>query len=137
MIASPTGGSIGIAFAVPAETVKAVIPQLREKGSVTRGWIGVQIGLVTPEVAEKLGLDNVQGALVAEPQADGPAAKAGIAAGDVIASVNGEPVKDGRELAKKIGGMAPGATVELGVRRKGETRTVTLALGELPVKRAR
>ena len=118
-IFSPSGGSVGIAFAIPAETVKTVVAQLKDKGSVTRGWIGVQIQPVTPEIADSLGLKKAEGALVAEPQADGPAAKAGIQAGDVITAVNGKPVKDARDLASKIGGMAPGATVKLGVIAQG------------------
>src|SRR5437899_1082384 len=72
MIFSPSGGSIGIAFAVPADTVRTVMPQLKEKGSVTRGWLGVQIQPVTPQIADALGLKQAQGALIAEPQADGP-----------------------------------------------------------------
>ena len=98
MIFSPSGGSIGIAFAVPADTVKSVIPQLKDKGSVTRGWLGVQVQLVTREIADGLALRQAQGALVAEPQADGPAAKAGIAAGDVIVSVDGTAIKNPTEL---------------------------------------
>ena len=89
-IFSPSGGSVGIAFAIPADTVKSVVAQLKDKGSVTRGWIGVQIQPVTPDIAESLGLKKPTGALVAEPQADGPAVKAGIEAGDVITAVNGE-----------------------------------------------
>ena len=108
-IFSPSGGSVGIAFAIPADTVKTVVAQLKDKGSVTRGWIGVQIQPVTADIADSLGLKKAEGALVAEPQANGPAAKAGIESGDVITSVNGKPVKDARDLAKKIGGMAPGA----------------------------
>jgi serine protease Do len=135
MVVAPGGASTGIAFAIPADTVKVVISQLKEKGSVTRGWIGVQIQPITPDVAESLGLENVKGALVTEPQADGPAAKAGIASGDVIASLDNVPIKDAHDLAKKVGAMAPGATVNLDVLRKGEKRTVSLVLGELPVKR--
>src|SRR6202012_1575855 len=81
-IFSPSGGSVGIAFAIPAETVKNVVAQLKDKGSVTRGWIGVQIQPVTPEIADSLGMKKPGGALVAEPQANGPAAKAGIESGD-------------------------------------------------------
>src|SRR5215210_222167 len=80
-IFSPSGGSVGIAFAIPAETVKTVVAQLKDKGSVTRGWIGVQIQPVTPEIADSLGLKKPWGALVAEPQKDGPAVKAGIQSG--------------------------------------------------------
>src|SRR3989442_5019033 len=91
-IFSPSGGSIGIAFAIPSDTVKNVVTQLKDKGAVTRGWIGVQIQPVTAEIAESLGLKAAQGALVAEPQAGSPAAPAGILAGDVITTGNGNPV---------------------------------------------
>jgi serine protease Do len=131
-IFSPSGGSVGIAFAIPADTVKSVISQLKEHGSVTRGWIGVQIQPVTQDIADSLGLKKAEGALVAEPQADGPAAKAGIEAGDVITAVDGAQVKDARDLAKKIGALAPKATVKLAVLHKGSEKTVTLTLGEMP-----
>jgi serine protease Do len=131
-IFSPSGGSVGIAFAIPADTVKSVVAQLREKGSVTRGWIGVQIQPVTPEIADSLGLKKAAGALVSEPQANSPAAKAGIASGDVIISVDGASVGDARELARKIGTMAPGTSVKLGVSHDGQDKTVTLTLGTLP-----
>jgi serine protease Do len=131
-IFSPSGGSVGIAFAIPAETVKSVVAQLKDRGSVTRGWIGVQIQPVTPEIADSLGMKKPGGALVAEPQKDGPAVKAGIQAGDVIASVNDKPVTDARDLARKIGGLPPGTTVKLGVLRGGTEKTVSLTLGELP-----
>jgi len=131
-IFSPSGGSVGIAFAIPADTVKTVVAQLKDKGSVTRGWIGVQIQPVTPEIADSLGLKKSTGALVAEPQKDGPAVKAGIQAGDVITAVDEKPVHDARDLARKIGGLAPGTTVKLGLIRGGAEKTVSLTLGELP-----
>jgi serine protease Do len=131
-IYSPSGGSVGIAFAIPAETVKTVVTQLKDKGSVTRGWIGVQIQPVNADIADSLGLKNAEGALVAEPQADGPAVKAGIQSGDVITAVNGQPVKDARDLAKKISSLPPGSNVKLGVISKGTEKTVTVTLGELP-----
>jgi serine protease Do len=134
-IFSPSGGSVGIAFAIPADTVRTVVAQLRDKGSVTRGWIGVQIQPVTPEIAETLGLKQAEGALVAEPQSGSPAEKAGIASGDVITAVDGAPVKDARALAKRIGAMAPGTSVKLTILRKGESKAVTLTLGELPKDR--
>src|SRR5262249_27896590 len=87
MIFSPSGGSCGIALAIPAATVGTVISQPKDKGSVSRGWLGVQIQRVTAEIADVLSLKQAQGALVAEPVADGPAAKAGVISGDVIASV--------------------------------------------------
>jgi serine protease Do len=131
-IFSPSGGSVGIAFAIPADTVKGVIAQLREKGSVTRGWIGVQIQPVTSDIADSLGLKKAAGALVSEPQHDSPAAKAGIESGDVIMSVDGTPVRDARELARRIGTMNPGTTIKLGLFHEGQEKTVTLTLGTLP-----
>jgi serine protease Do len=131
-IFSPSGGSVGIAFAIPADTVKSVVAQLRDKGSVTRGWIGVQIQTVTPDIADSLGLKQATGALVSEPQKDSPAAKAGIQSGDVITALNDTPVHDPRELARKIGTMSPGAAVKLAVLHNGQSKTVTLTLGTLP-----
>jgi len=131
-IYSPSGGSVGIAFAIPASTVKSVVQQLKDKGSVSRGWIGVQIQQVTPEIADSLGLKKTEGALVAEPQPGGPAAKAGVESGDVITRVNDQPVKDARELARTIGGMAPGQTVKLVVLHKGQDKILSMTLGELP-----
>jgi serine protease Do len=134
-IFSPSGGSVGIAFAIPADTVKSVVAQLREKGNVTRGWIGVQIQPVTPELAESLGLKKATGALVSEPQPNSPAAKAGITSGDVITSVDGNAVADARELVRRIGTLAPGTTVKLGLTHQGEEKTVSLTLGTLPAER--
>jgi serine protease Do len=131
-IYSPSGGSVGIAFSIPASTVKSVVAQLKENGSVSRGWIGVQIQPVTQDIADSLGLKKAEGALVAEPQANGPAAKAGIQSGDVITSVNGDTVKDARELARTIGGLAPGTAVKLNVLHKGQEKTIDLTLGKLP-----
>jgi serine protease Do len=131
-IYSPSGGSVGIAFSIPASTVKTVIAQLKDKGTVSRGWIGVQIQPVTADIADSLGLKKAEGALVAEPQANGPAAKAGIESGDVITAVNGETVKDARELARTIGGLAPGAAVKLNVLHKGKDTVVNMTLGQLP-----
>ena len=121
-IYSPSGGSVGIAFSIPAATVKSVINQLKDKGSVSRGWIGVQIQPVTPEIADSLGLKKAEGALVAEPQANGPAAKAGIESGDVITAVNGETVKDARELARTIGGIR--------ARQRGQAQRAAQGLGQ-------
>jgi serine protease Do len=131
-IFSPSGGSVGIAFAIPSDTVKTVVSQLKDHGSVTRGWIGVQIQTVTKDIADSLGLKKAEGALVAEPQAHSPASKAGIEAGDVITAVDGKDVKDARDLAKKIGAMAPKSEVKLSVLHKGTEKTVTLSLGEMP-----
>jgi serine protease Do len=133
MIFSPSGGSIGIAFAIPAPTVRTVVSQLREKGSVSRGWLGVQIQPVTAEIADVLGLKQTQGALVAEALADGPAAKAGVTSGDIITSVDGAPIKDASALSKTISRTAPGTPIKLSVLREGTERSIAVALGELPV----
>src|SRR6476620_9166629 len=131
-IYSPSGGRVGIAFSIPASTVKSVVAQLKDKGSVSRGWIGVQIQPVTQDIADGMGLKQAEGALVADPQKDGPAAKAGVEAGDVITAANGQSVKDARELARVIGGFAPGSTVKLDVLHKGQSKVVSLTLGQLP-----
>ncbi len=134
-IFSPSGGSVGIAFAIPAETVRTVVAQLKDKGAVTRGWLGVQIQPVTSEIADSMGLKSDQGALVAEPQANSPAMKAGIKSGDVITKVNGEAVKDARSLARRISTLSPGASVKLTMMRGGKEEVVTLTLGEMPKDR--
>jgi len=131
-IFSPSGGNVGIAFAIPSETVKSVIAQLKDHGSVARGWLGVQIQTITPELADSLGLKKTEGALVAEPQPNSPAEKAGVKAGDVIAKVDGEAVKDARSLARTIGRKAPGASVKLDIKRNGRDETITLKLGNMP-----
>jgi serine protease Do len=135
MIFSPSGGSIGIAFAIPADTVRTVISQLRDKGAVKRGWLGVHIQTVTADIAHVLGLKEAQGALVAGAQPDSPAERAGLASGDIIVSVNAVPVKDARDLNKRITSTVPGTTVEIGVVRGGTQSTMIAALGESPAKR--
>ncbi|MBR0849009.1 Do family serine endopeptidase [Bradyrhizobium diazoefficiens] len=134
-IFSPSGGSVGIGFDIPASTAKLVVAQLRDKGAVTRGWLGVQVQPVTADIADSLGLKEARGAIVDTPQDGSPAAKAGIEAGDVITAVNGTAVKDSRDLARTIATLAPGSSVKLDVFHKGNSKTVTLALGELPNQR--
>jgi serine protease Do len=131
-IFSPSGGNVGIAFAIPASTAKSVVEDLMKGGTVQRGWLGVQIQPVSKEIAESLGLDDAKGALVADAQADGPAKEAGIVAGDVITKVNGKDVASPRELARMIAGFAPGSSVDITVWRKGSSETMKLTLGELP-----
>ena len=134
-IYSPSGGSVGIGFDIPAATAKAVIAQLKDHGSVTRAYIGVQVQPVTQGIAESLGLKKAEGALVDEAQADTPAAKAGIQPGDVITAVNGAAVKDSRDLARQISTMAPGSTAKLDVLRKGESKTIDVTLATMPNQR--
>ena len=131
-IYSPSGGSVGIGFDIPADTAKMVVAQLKERGYVTRGLLGVQIQPVTAGIAESLGMKKAEGAMVDQPQADSPAAKAGIESGDVITAVNGTSVKDARELARTIGMMPPNTLVKLDILRKGEAKTLTVTLGEIP-----
>jgi len=135
-IFSPSGGNVGIAFAIPASLADEVVTDLIEKGSVTRGWLGVQIQPVTEEIAESLGLETASGAIITTPQADSPAEDAGLEAGDVITSVDGETVKGPRELSKLIAGYEPNADIELGVWRDGKSQNVSVKLGELGTEEA-
>lgn len=131
-IYSPSGGNVGIAFAIPASTVKQVVESLKKDGTVARGFIGVQIQPVTGEMAEAIGLKDAKGALVAEAQGNGPAAKAGIRRGDTITAVNGEAIKDARELSRKIATFAPGTKTTITVFREGKSRDVTFEVGRQP-----
>ena len=131
-IYSPSGGSVGIGFGIPAETVKTVVATLKDKGFVERGWIGVKVQSVTEGIANSLSMDHVEGAIVDEAQADGPAAKAGLKAGDVITSVNGDAVKSSRDLARKIGAIAPRTKITLSVLRNGDQKSFSLTLQPMP-----
>jgi serine protease Do len=134
-IFSPSGGSVGIGFDIPAQTAEMVVAQLKEHGYVNRAWLGVQIQPVTAGIADSLGMKKAAGAIVDQPQPASPAAKAGIQAGDVIVAVNNEPIKDSRELAQKIGMMMPGTSVKLTLLHKGEAKTMELTLGKMPNER--
>lgn len=130
-IFSPSGGNVGIAFAIPASVAKDVIADLQKDGKVERGWLGVQIQPVSKDIAESLGLAEASGALVVSPQSGSPGDKAGIKQGDIITAVNGDPVKDARDLSRRIGGMAPNAKVEISLWRGGKSQSVTVTLGDL------
>src|SRR5215207_6648354 len=131
-IYSPSGGSVGLAFAVPAATVQTVVDQLQQDGRVSRGYLGVQIQPLTKELAEGFGLSTEKGALVAGAQDGTPAEKAGLRSGDVITAVDGEPVANARELTRKIGSLKPGANAEISYLRDGKERTATIALASQP-----
>ncbi|SFV28653.1 Do family serine endopeptidase [Hyphomicrobium facile] len=131
-IFSPSGGSVGIAFDIPAETAKRVSDQLKSSGQVVRGWIGVSIQPVTPDIAETLGLKEARGALVDEPQDGGPALSAGLKSRDVIVSVDGRPIKDGRDLARTIAAISPGKTISIALIRDGHDKTVDLTVAAYP-----
>jgi serine protease Do len=131
-IVSPSGGSVGIGFDIPADTAKLVVDELKQKGFVTRGWLGVQVQPVTAAIADSLGLKKAAGALVDQPEPNSPAAKAGVKAGDVITEVNGAPIKDARALAQQIAKTAPGSSAKLTILRDGKTQNVELTLATTP-----
>jgi serine protease Do len=126
------GRSVGVAFDIPAETVKLVLRQLKDKGHVTRGWIGVRIQSVTPTIADAIGLKNVEGGLIADLEPHSPAAKGGIEIGDVVIAVNGEAVKDSPDLARKIASIAPGTSTKFGIFSDGREKTIAVTVGRFP-----
>jgi serine protease Do len=134
-IFSPSGGSVGIGFDIPAETAKMVVAQLQEHGHVTRGWLGVQVQPVSTSIAESLGMKKAEGVIVDERMADSPAAKAGLETGDIITAVNGKPIKDAREFARTVAGLAPNSAVKFDVMRNGEAKSLTATLTQMPDER--
>ncbi|HWM30736.1 MAG TPA: Do family serine endopeptidase [Methyloceanibacter sp.] len=131
-IFSPSGGNVGIAFAVPAGLVQDVVEQLKTHGSVDRGWLGVVIQNVSDDIADSIGLPEAKGAMVTKVTEDGPAAKEDIKAGDVIVEVNGDKIDDSRDLARKIAELQPNTDVKLSIMRYGDTREVGMKLGAFP-----
>jgi serine protease Do len=130
-IFSRSGGNIGIGFAIPVNVAKDLLPELEEKGKVTRGWLGVMIQKVTPEIAESLNLKEQKGALVADVMKDGPSAEAGVKVGDVIVEFDGHAVKDSTELPLLVARTPIGKTVKLKVLRDKGTETFNVKVGEL------
>ena len=145
-ILSPTGGSVGIGFAIPSNTVKDVVAQIEKSGHVTRGYLGVEAQTVSPAMATAMHLpklaqggddgDAGNGALVASVQKDSPAARAGVQPGDVVRAVDGQAVANPRDLARTVATVAPGTATKLAVVRDGSARTVEVTLGNLPVQTA-
>ena len=131
-IYSPSGGSVGIAFAIPSETVSSVIGSLKDGGSVARGYLGVQIQPVTANIAESLGLKGTKGALVAEAQPGTPAAEAGLKPGDTITEVNGEIMASPREVSRRISQVKPGESANITFIRNGKELTATVKLAAIP-----
>lgn len=131
-IYSPNGGSVGIGFAIPSSLVEPVVAQIREKGRVERGWLGVQIQIVTPEIADAMGLDHRSGALVSNVVPNGPAETAGVKSGDVIVGVDGKTVEDPQDLARLIAQAPAGSDVELSLWRNGEKQAINVTTGEMP-----
>ena len=130
-------GGQGIGFAIPINMAKDVVAQLRNSGKVVRGWIGVYVQEVTPEISEGLGLNADKGALVADVSPDGPADKAGLKRGDVIVEFNGTTIKEMPDLPKTVASYAPGTKTKVKVIRGGKEKTLKIKLGELPDEVAR
>lgn len=135
-IYSPNGGNVGIAFAIPAHTVKQIVNQLIDTGTVTRGYLGVSIQDVSKDIADSVGLPNARGAIVREPAADGPAGAAGVKSGDIITKVDGDQIDDALDLSRTIAGKAPGSTVDLTLWRDGKETSLKVQLTELKVDAA-
>ncbi len=135
-IFSPSGGSVGIGFAIPANLVKQVVGQLEAHGTVQRGWLGIGTQPVTPVMATALHLPKPGGALVTQVESDSPAARAGVQPGDVVTAAAGQPVRDPRGLARIVAGLQPGADAQIVVQRDGQDRTLTAAVTALRDKAA-
>jgi len=130
-IFSRSGGNIGIGFAIPINLAKELLPQLQEKGKVTRGWLGVYIQRVTPEIADSLKLEKARGALVADVMKDTPAAEAGIEVGDVIVEFDGHAVKESTDLPLIVARTPIGKAADVKIVRNGKVQSVTVKIGEL------
>lgn len=131
-ILSPTGGSVGIGFSVPSDTIKTVVTDLQDDGSVKRGFLGVAIQPVSSDIAAALGLDKPEGVLVADVTDDTPAKKAGLKRGDIVVAVDGKPMKTPRDLTRAIASDNPGSTVQLSLLRANKPITVSVKLEERP-----
>ncbi len=130
-IFSQSGGNIGIGFAIPANSVKELLPQLRDKGKVVRGFIGTSVQKVTAEIAESMGLKQVRGALVADVIKGGPAERAGLKSGDIIVEFDRKEIKDSSDLPLQVARVAPGMSVQIKVLRDGKEVTLPLTVGEM------
>jgi serine protease Do len=128
MIFSPSGGSVGIGFAIPSSTIHEVVAQLQAHGRVARGWLGVEIQSITPEIAATLGISEPKGAIVASIVADSPAAKAGFRQGDVVLAINGKTVEDSRDLTRRVATLAAGSSASFTIRREGQTKMLTATI---------
>ena len=130
-IFSQSGGNIGIGFAIPSNAVKELLPQLRDKGKVVRGFIGASVQRVSPEIAESFGINPARGALVADLVKGGPAERAGVKTGDVIIEFDRKPIKDSADLPQQVARVAPGSAVQLKLIRGGKETTLPLTVGEM------
>ncbi len=131
-IFSPSGGSVGIGFAIPASTAEDIIADLKDDGNVTRGWLGVQIQKVSEDIASSIGLDKPSGTLIAAVTDGSPAEKSGLRTGDTILKVDGTDIKGPKELSREVAKLKPGTTVEMTVFRSGKQRDIKVSIGEMP-----
>jgi serine protease DegQ len=136
-IFSRSGGSMGIGFAIPVSTAKMVLDQIVKSGSVTRGWIGVEVQEITPPVAESFKLDSTRGALIAGVLRGGPADKAGVKPGDVLLEVQGKPVADPAGMLNLIAALAPGQAAKVKLKRQGQSVDANITVGRRPKPQAR
>lgn len=131
-IFSPTGGNVGIGFAIPADTAARVIEQLLDRGRVSRGWLGVTVQPLDQDIARSLGLEDDNGALVAAIVPDSPAARAGLQQGDVILTMDGQRIEDSRHLTQRIGATGVGANIRLGIQRNRRPMNINVRIAERP-----
>jgi serine protease Do len=129
-IFSPSGGSVGIGFAIPASTIHTIVDQLKDHGSIARGWLGVQIQNLTPEMASSIGARDTKGVIIAGVVDNSPAARAGMKQGDVIVQVGGNGITDSRDLTRKVALMPAGSRVDFSVMRDGRKRNVSVTIGK-------
>ena len=133
-IYSKSGGSLGIGFAIPAAAAQKVLSEIVTFGFVKRGWLGIEPQDMTADLARAFGLERAGGVIIAGMMRDGPGAKGGLKVGDIVQTIAGQPINDTQRLMARIAAYAPGDTVELGVYRNGRTQSLTLTLGQRPVK---
>jgi len=132
MIFSPSGGSVGIGFAIPASTIHDVVGQLQAHGRVARGYLGAEIQSITPEIAASLGMKDSKGAIVASVVPNGPAAKAGVEQGDIVTAIDGKPIEDSRDLVRRVGSATAGSSSDFTIDHQGQTKSVKVEIGARP-----
>jgi serine protease Do len=130
MIFSPSGGSVGIGFAIPSSTIRDVVAQLETHGKVARGWLGVSIQSITPDIASSLGIKQSKGAIVASVVPGGPASKAGFEQGDVVVAINGKDVEDNRDLTRRVAALPAGTRAVFTVLRQGSQKTLSAQIAQ-------
>jgi len=136
-IYSRSGGSMGIGFAIPVSTAKMVMEQIIRNGTVTRGWIGVEVQEITPALAESFKLPDARGAIIAGVLRGGPADKAGVKPGDVLTAIDGAPVSDPQSMLNLVAALQPGSAAKLALRRQAQTLEASVTVGRRPKPQAR